>query len=350
MRNISISDIGDGLAMNIETINGVDIQIDCGSQQNSPHLLNECYFRRPNVFFLSHFHSDHYNGLLLALENQIKLDIENVFFPKLPKFRNDTEFLYCLFAINMTLGDFSSNMETDFLNLIKQINNKSFEYQALSQGDKIVVGGENIEILWPPKELNNNYFLKSVNNALEKFNSALEKDEYLKRNYEKIKDTGIIEKYRQEETNNCEQIENSEIWRKQINENYKIPKLTKDANKALRSIANRLSLAFHIDNRFLFMGDLEATEIKKVVEILVNKQTLSFNTMITPHHGTHWNNSLNKIKPDICISSIGKRLLRYAKNEYKDISETTLWTYLNGDIFIPFEPIYYKRFYHRRWY
>jgi len=349
MRNIRISDIGDGLAMNIETIKGVDIQIDCGSQQKSHKLLESCFLYNSEMFFLSHFHSDHYNGLNLALDNTIKLNIEKLYFPKLPKFKQSIKFLKCLFAMNMTLGGYSGNMETDFINLVRKLNNKSFKYKALSKGDIEYIGGEKVEILWPPKKLNNKYFLISVNNALKKFDKALEKDSSLKENFNKIEKTDVIKKYTQNEVINCEQKNDNEKWNNNINVDNEIPKETKEANTALRSVANRLSLAFHIDNSLLFMGDLEATEIKKVVEILIEKQTVSFYTMIAPHHGTHWNEILRKLSSDICVSSIGSRLLRNAKNDYKNISNTTLWTYLNGDIFIPFRPRYSERYY-TKWY
>jgi ribonuclease BN (tRNA processing enzyme) len=64
MITVYVPDIGDGLAAGIKTLIGCNIQIDCGTQQPPERAFCKGLCRiNPDVFLLSHFHVDHYNGL-----------------------------------------------------------------------------------------------------------------------------------------------------------------------------------------------------------------------------------------------------------------------------------------------
>jgi beta-lactamase superfamily II metal-dependent hydrolase len=45
-------------------------------------------------------------------------------------------------------------------------------------------------------------------------------------------------------------------------------------------------------DRLLFMGDIERTQIKRVVRDLVYQGATNYSALVTPHHGTHWDESL----------------------------------------------------------
>jgi len=70
MRHIYVADVNDGFCAAIHTIFGDVIQIDCGGQKYEAafnglkRILN--HFSGLDIFILSHFHIDHYNGLLYA--------------------------------------------------------------------------------------------------------------------------------------------------------------------------------------------------------------------------------------------------------------------------------------------
>ena len=114
-----------------------------------------------------------------------------------------------------------------------------------------------------------------------------------------------------------------------------IPDATKKANESLRRAANRLSLAFRIDSQLLFLGDLESKEINTVVNNLEAEQRLRFPIMLTPHHGTHWGKEMQKLAVDVAASSVGKKLFKKVKPDYKCIADHHLITYTEGEVVLP---------------
>ncbi len=112
MKDIYMADVGDGLCFSIRTIFENFIHIDCGSTQGSKIALaglERIYncFKSPDIFILSHFHIDHYNGLLFLSNNTqgfkyfLPFKIREVYFPKIPEFREKKEFMEALFTINL---------------------------------------------------------------------------------------------------------------------------------------------------------------------------------------------------------------------------------------------------------
>ncbi len=73
-----------------------------------------------------------------------------------------------------------------------------------------------------------------------------------------------------------------------------------------RNITNRLSLAFYCDDEVLFMWDLEKEEINRVVRKLKNINKTEFYVLITPHHGTHWDDKLSEIRCEYAVASNNK--------------------------------------------
>lgn len=78
MKAVYMADVGDGLCLSIKTIFGNFIQIDCGSlsqgkiqgAKTAAYGLKRIYNNfniSPEIFILSHFHIDHYNGLLYII-------------------------------------------------------------------------------------------------------------------------------------------------------------------------------------------------------------------------------------------------------------------------------------------
>ena len=66
MNELFIPDVGDGLAAGIYARSGHSIEIDCGSQQAPEKSFAALKRVFPRTFVLSHFHTDHYNGLFHA--------------------------------------------------------------------------------------------------------------------------------------------------------------------------------------------------------------------------------------------------------------------------------------------
>lgn len=336
MISLRMADVGDGLAVGIRTISGHGIQIDCGSQQafGSNTALFKMLDHDPCDFFLSHFHFDHYNGLFRwNSKYHDKLNIERVYFPRIPDLPEKNVLLKTIFAMNQwILGGETGSMEADFLKILRRINSIRPKHRLLSEGDVVQVGSSVLEILWPPKSISDNAELRgAVRKAIEEFEDALQVDEKLKRIYEKIK----IESYLSEELIGDNDRNNDDTYLLDIQKREAIPEPIEKANRSLRKVANRLSLAFHQDNRLLFMGDLEKEEISCVVKSLEAKRRTHFFISITPHHGTHWHESLQCIHNVWGLSSVGEKLFGKLSKEFKTICNRWLVTHLNGEIQLP---------------
>lgn len=344
MRSTYVADVGDGLCMAVESIFGEIIQIDCGSQEGNKVAFNGWekiinHFYTPDVFILSHFHIDHYNGLLYASINRHRYPlsgIRKVYYPRIPEFEEKEEFVCDLLAMNMKVfGAETGVMEYEFLEAISRINRMPFKYESLSKGDTININGSNFEVLWPPPVIDRKKTLNVINQAIGDFEIAKKEDEETNRLYKRVKEESIFRDYFREQG---KRNEFKEYYNGYINIEYKrrkLPKVVEKANNSLRKAANHLSLAFFEDNRFLFLGDIENFEIKQIIKNLKSKGRENFYIFITPHHGTHWNKCLNGIKCIYSVTSNGKKLCSKMKIDFKKISKRSLATYVNGDIVIP---------------
>lgn len=353
MRGIYVADVGDGLCMAVCTISGEIVQIDCGGakgQEGSKVAFNGLerifnYFHSPDVIILSHFHIDHYNGLLYASINRhrfLPFRIREVYYPRIPEFKEKEKFLCNLLAINLRVfGNETGVMEYDFLRAISRINDTSFRYRAVSKGDKISVNGSIFEVLWPPLSIEDKKTLSIVRQALKDFEKAMEEDKETRELYHRVKEEGVFRDYFKEQG---ERSKHNEYNNGHVHEEYermKLPEVVKKANESLRKAANHLSLALFEDNRFLFLGDIENHEIKQIVKDLKSRRRENFYIFITPHHGTHWHNSLREIRSIYSITSNGSKLCSKMKPYFKEISKRSLATYANGDIMRPTMPLYY---------
>lgn len=360
-----MADVGDGLCFSIRTISENFIQIDCGSSQGSEIAsagLKRIYeYFKPDIFILSHFHIDHYNGLLFISNNKhrykyfLPFEIREVYFPKIPEFKEKREFMEALFAINLlTFGNETGLMEYDFLKAISRINRIPFKYKPLSQGDKININGSIVEVIWPPNQITEGKTLKTIEQALNDFKKALEKDDKLKELYQRVREEGVFEKYlevegerryRYDPFNYEDGNKQNEYIKKLKKSKRTLPSIVKKANDSLKGAANHLSLAFFQDNRILFMGDLENYEIKQVIKYLERDNRRNFLIFIPPHHGTHWHKDIVKIKWDCLLCSNGPKLCKKMAPYFK--SNLSLSTHINGDVVIP---VLMGPFWWRRWY
>lgn len=353
MRSTYVADAGDGLCMAICTISGKVVQIDCGGQEGSQVAFNGLkrifyHFNRPDVFILSHFHIDHYNGLLYASTRYHRhppvFRIREVFYPRIPQFKEKEKFLLCLLALNLRVfGSETGVMEYDFLRAISRINRGPFKYKPLCKGDIVNINGSAFRVLWPPSVVEDDTTLSVIKRALEDFEEAMEEDEETKQLYDHVREEGIFRVYLGEQGEKGEFEEYNERGIREEYERRELPEVVKNANKSLREAANHLSLALFEDNRFLFLGDTENFEIRQIVDDLKSKGRKNFYIFITPHHGTHWDNCLEEIKCIYSISSNGKKLGPKMVPNFKKTSRIPLSTFVNKDIVIPIYPIYPKR-------
>jgi hypothetical protein len=345
-----MADVGDGLCVTLHTVFGDLIQIDCGSQdwkiayeglERVSHNLH-----RTRAFILSHFHVDHYNGLLYISQNlrNSPFSTREVYFPRIPEFKDRGLFLNCLFSMNMRVfGQETGVRECDFLNCIKKINNGvRFGYDALYSGKTVEIGSSVFEVVWPPAVIDDERTLSAMRKAIEDFQKALDADEETRRLYEYVKKSSLSRAYLEE------QYEREEFSR-YYNDDYPdsksdekgLPDVVVNANKSLKKAANHMSLALFEDNRFLFLGDLEIPEIREVVNHLRSEKRVNFQVFVTPHHGTHWHDSLRQVRCNYSLVSNGRSMCSKIKLQFKEISQEMLATFVNGDIRAPNYPARY---------
>jgi hypothetical protein len=351
VRSIHIADVGDGICIGVRTLVGESVQIDCGSQQGG-ELAFEGLKRTlygaggRTVFILSHFHIDHYNGLLYA---SLSSDhwrkglptIREVYYPRIPDFKQRTEFLLCLLTMNSRIfGSETGVMECDFLNAISRINQgQSFDYRPVSQGDVIDVGNGVLDVLWPPLTMNDERVLAAVRRALKDFERAMEEDETTRRLYKRVARAGVFEEYFERHHRREKPITDIKEYVGQgLESRAKLPDTVRIANRSLRNAANHMGLALFEDSRFLFLGDVGGFEIKEIVNHLRSRKKRSFYVIISPHHGTRWDESLRQIHCFYSISSVGGKLVSKLDRRIGEISERSLATWVNGDIVLAMFP------------
>jgi len=221
---------------------------------------------------------------------------------------------------------------------------------GLSSGDRVPARSTKLSILWPPRVIQDPYVLSVIKRAIGNFEKAKAKDKRLEGIYDSLNEKEL-DLYTNESEGSAsirspkfekihEQLDRLE-FREQSADRKKRTKLLKQtviANESLRLAANHLSLAFCEDNRFLFLGDLERNELKRVVtELQPQEKRKKFCVLITPHHGTHWHPDLACLRVILAISSVGKSGFTHVhKAQFKAISNTHLCTHRDGDILVGF--------------
>lgn len=322
MRKLLLRNVGDGLNLIINNRRYHDLTVDFGGDEN---IHCYCYFH--NSFLLSHFHADHYNGILNCHHHHCQWDLDTFYHPVMPSFTEARLFFMCLLTMNIRISK-NHPIQNTIFDYVRRLNRKPLAFRAVSKGDIVVCGNRRYEILWPPKELTEEETLTDIRNAIRDFKEAKESDDLLGKIYQMIN-----QKYAERDINNLNTDErNDEI---PLNDfEVELSEVVQKANKSLRKAANRLSIAFRQDYNILFLGDLESREINSVVTDLVRNHNVIFDILIAAHHGTHWHRSLESIETDICLASIGQTLKSKIKYEYKRIANKLVRTDEWGDIVI----------------
>lgn len=293
---------------------------------------------QPESFVLSHFHLDHYIGLLAAARDQSWKGTwtpNNVFFPGIPEFQDKKAFLAALFSINaIQFGAVSGLVEYDFLKAISKLRGGSqFFYQRLYQGNEINLCGERYEVAWPPNKIESTTFTSSVKNALDKFSKALEENDQLREIHSIVIESNLVSdllgsKDEAGEPNKDFEEEKIETYAR----GEKLSKSVIDANIALKNIANQMSLVFYSRGKILALGDVAKPSMKSMVDWLVEKEATNFDIIIAAHHGTYWHDEMRKLRARKSFISCGKKMHGFYKPQWATISGEVSSTYLSGDL------------------
>lgn len=322
MKKLILRDVGDGLNLLIKKDGIYNLVVDFGGDKNL-----DCFVFFIDSFLLTHFHNDHYNGILKCNANNSLWYLNNFYHPIMPKFQDNKLFFMYLLAMNIRVTK-NHPIQNTILGFVRKLNRTPLNFIPIGTGDIIFCGNSKYEILWPPKELKEEDTLMQIKTAIIDFERAKEIDSTLKDIYQNIEKL-----YSDKNINELNEIEietaTDAIQEETSNE---FSETIRTANDSLRRAANRLSVAFRQDDNILFLGDLEKNEINHVVDELVKQHKITYKILIAAHHGTHWGNSLKSIKCKICLASVGESLRSHIKNDYKNISNKFIRTDLWGDI------------------
>lgn len=342
MRAVVVADVGDGLCTSLYTQTNEPIILDCGSRSGSDvaaeGLRRICFGPQCETLLLSHFHSDHYNGFIeLATkvnEPQVSLTrLRQVFYPAVPVFPGRERFVFALRLANMlTFGRESGSIAADFIRTLECLTNGRFAYRPVAAGETLHLGSSHFSIVWPPKEATDE-ISRPLHRVIEIYEKLLEDrpelrefEEYtLKRGSARALISGG--KSNEDVNRAKDRIAIEPPWTAD-----NVPDDVRKLNKALRDAANEMCLAFFVDNRLLFLGDLGGKSLGKAVEMVLAAGRRDFEVLIAPHHGTRWHPALSKLRADLTIVSNGHQGNRDFERKFTEMSECVLATYYTGDI------------------
>lgn len=303
----------------------------------------------PDEFLLSHYHADHYRGLVAAARDKEKQKFswapDLVFAPGLPKFKSNREVYCALFTMSaMVLGSESGSMDFDFLGAVHRLRNSvsgngkksNFKYRQLFQGDEFSLGKQSCTALWPPRYVDDKVFSSTVEKALLKFEEAQNADDVLREIHNRITESEFVDRLLSQERSDVAfpqdryyaDLEERWVQRK----GQPLLPVVEEANRALRAVANHLSLGFFTEGGLLFLGDISEKALPAVVDKLVSLGEVDFMYLIAPHHGTFWDKSLLSLRANTVIVSTGKRLAAKYNPHWGLVGKTVLSSYLNRDI------------------
>jgi hypothetical protein len=345
MYAIRVISVGDGLCCLLWP---QEAMLDWGSQQggttaseNVARLLSRPWeammYRGVRMFIASHYHTDHYNGLVMAHRGPWAplFDVREVYGPGIPEFPRRETFLRAYFALNdYVLGNSSGSIEFDLLQCVRRAAGHSrFTFHPLYQGDLFGPEHHKLRCIWPPRELRG-YAGRAVDAALQRFNRAVRE----------IPQLGELYKAAYTSTTLSVLLEGGEFpieaeleEKRQPGEpRSRLPAVVAEANAAFRRAANHMSLAFHADDHLLSLGDLPATQLTRVLTFLRTSGNTRYRYVLAPHHGTVWHRDMFSLFTQWVLVSNGPRLAKHLKSKLGEICGGIIETSRSGDIRVPF--------------
>lgn len=307
--------VGDGNA--IELQNWGTALMDCGGDSRAKRVLRSASARGMSEFLLTHLHADHYSGVTKQpTGTKLSTDVEHVFLPALPLIHDrelTMEFALALYTTNMILGNTSGIPEQDLIDRFKALNPLGIvpSHTFLSKGDSFDLAGTPFQVLWPPRAVSG-LVAQSARNAVDAFNKAIKNDEHAMQICRRLKESASMAAdraytYATDEGVGVDDATDSDDpspYEGEIGNERDVPEYLREANRAIRGVANRLSLAFRCGSRLIHLGDLENAELNKVVSDLGG--STEFFGMIAAHHGTHFGHRMNGLYALNLVASNGK--------------------------------------------
>jgi hypothetical protein len=333
-------DIGDGACIRIAARRDATLWIDCGSSSGGSYaarrwlnyLHNSRYYGRNQAtsLCLTHFHDDHYNGLLAAAYDKTfprLAKISELVWPRLPAIPETTALVRALYALAVTrIGGLNGVMDADLVVAAQTLKGGPIPLQRrLSQGDTISIASGSLHAIWPPRQLPDRGVAK-IREAVADFEDFIRqpRNRQLKQVYEDSEDLKLPSTDAEVNGTNANYVRSTRDTPHRfatISEEMSSNLDLEVINRRIRAAANYCCLAFILEGPgFLCLSDLKGTALKGAVEYLVANRQCSFETMLAPHHGTGSSRNLRKLSAKLTVVSAGKQMARYQKPTLKQIS------------------------------
>lgn len=342
--------VGDGNA--IELQNRGTAMMDCGGAYRAVQALRSASARGMSEFLPTHLHADHYSGVVKqTVGTKISYDVESVFLPALPLIQNvelTQRFALALYTMNMILGEKTGVPEQDLIDTFKSLNPRGHKpsHTFLSKGDLFDLAGTPFQVLWPPRAVSG-LVSQAARTAVDEFEKAIESDERAKEICQQLKESAYqTAKHAKRHVkrdddslvdysdNVANEDDEDSSFNVEDNDNMPgVPDQLKNANRAIRGVANRLSLAFRCGSRLIHLGDLEKAELNQVVIGLGG--ATNFFGMIAAHHGTHFSSKMTDLDAQHLVVSNGKQRPNI-KPGYRNITCCIQETNIHGHSFLQF--------------
>lgn len=335
MENFFMNDVGSGLNCAIRRDSSFQFMIDMGAMDGKMINIGNSKPYVTDTFMLSHYHLDHYNGIG---KHKAKFALKNVYLPQIPTICDPTtnEEICSKFVTRLLSFAIYTERKTILeyiLKLLYSSSTKKFKVKFVSKGDTFVYGERGYEVIWPPKQIEENDAIKDVRAAIDAYEKLAQENPLLRqteiisieiRNL--LIRLGEIDQFQVEREELFEHAiyDIEHRWRRIIPEFYEFSKeenpldnkqLIKETNDKLRKAANHLSIAFRQEDNILFLGDLEPKELEIICEELDADKQTHYDILIAPHHGTHWDKKMKQLKCDYALASIGHSLVHNIKQE-----------------------------------
>jgi hypothetical protein len=329
-----INDVGDACCIQIGKVTNNELLLDFGfsnDEKFNRFLGQLCNFEEKlgTKLLVSHYHIDHFNGLIKFAERgeKLKSDIDEVYLPFIPQFDDSSDYnllskqIVFSFCLQSGYPLFKESPALYIEESVKKINKsgKKPVSKIVKQGDQINIENAIFDVIWPPAKITKKDDLRSLKGQIKKIDTIIENSPYLKNLWNKFE--------RKREQSDCiDKIVSDESNKANTTEVKKLVEI-------IKGVTNRFSICLFQPGLFLFLGDLEKKEIDAAINYLKEKHLMdSIYILVPPHHGTHWSSRINDIRVENLVVSNGKLRSRGFNENYKHISEKCFSTFLNGTI------------------